>query len=87
MLKPNQLRTLYNPLNLDKIEVKDGVYGFYIDPEDWEDLPETLMRTEFKNASTYALIKEGKFFVANANWNDYIKVMNNVKILSCCKTC
>ncbi len=68
--------------SFDKIEVKDGVYGFYIDPEDWEDLPETLMRTEFKNASTYALIKEGKFFVANANWNDYIKVMNNVKILS-----
>lgn len=68
--------------SFDKIEVKDGVYGFYIDPEDWEDLPETLMRTAFRNASTYALIKEGKFFVANANWNDYIKVMNNVKIFS-----
>ncbi len=65
--------------SFDKIEVKDGVYRFYVDPADWKDMPETFMKVEFRNAVSYALIKEGKAFEKKSG---FLYVMNNVKICS-----
>lgn len=68
--------------SFDKIEVENGVYKFYTDPEDWEDMSEFLMVAEFKNAMTYALIKEDKTFVTKTDFLEFIDVINNVKIYS-----
>ncbi|MCM1339057.1 MAG: hypothetical protein NC191_05245 [Muribaculaceae bacterium] len=68
--------------SFDKIEIKDGKYRFYTEPEDWKELPENLKIAQTQNAMTYALIKEHKTFVDNADFIEFIDIINNVEILS-----
>lgn len=65
-----------------KIELGKDEYKFYLDPEDWQSVGDTLKRSVFKNAMSYVLIKQGK---SSLNVEDYVNSiddMNKIKIYS-----
>ena len=65
-----------------KIELGKDEYKFYLDPEDWQSIGNTIKSSVFKNAMSYILIKQGK---SSLNMEDYvnsIEEMNKIKIYS-----
>ncbi len=68
--------------SFDKIEEVDGVYKFYIDPEDWADTSEALQKALIKNAVNYVLIKQDKKYLTLENLVDSIDTVNQIKVYS-----
>jgi hypothetical protein len=65
----------------DKIEIKDNLYKFYINPKEWKS--DYIQKTSMNNAINYALIKENTFDeVLNGNAVKQYEIMNRVKIYS-----
>lgn len=69
--------------SFNKIEYSDGVYNFYIKPQDWKSFSKYLKHSTFKNADNYVLIKSEVYEqVMKGDYKTHYKYLNKVKILS-----
>ncbi len=66
----------------DKIEEKDGMYKFYLNPEDWDAAGNTLKISVLKNAQSYVLIKNNRKYLKASDLVNSVDILNKVKVYS-----
>lgn len=66
----------------DKVELEDGVYKFYLNPENWNAASNTLKMSVLKNAQSYVLIKNNRKYLKAADLLESVDLINSVKVYS-----
>lgn len=66
----------------DKVELEDGVYKFYLNPENWNAASNTLKISVLKNAQSYVLIKNNRKYLKAADLLESVDLINSVKVYS-----
>lgn len=67
----------------ERIELKDGVYCFYVDPEDWVEVTRPIFKQAVINsAANYVLLKNGKSTVGLKDRLAAVDLLNKIKIYS-----